>query len=112
MGQKEELTDMISENGIKELKVGTVLKFEYEGSITSIKITKKDTKNMRIWGEHVELMPMDVGMSHYGHQIDRSKDVPFCTDCQLPVTDYATEEGESAAWGRDSKKMRKLRGGK
>jgi hypothetical protein len=48
MGKKEEITDVISDKGIRELKVGTVLKFDYEGSPFISKVTRKDTKNLRI----------------------------------------------------------------
>jgi hypothetical protein len=112
MGKKEEISDIISEKGIIELKVGTVLKFDYEGSPIYIKVTRKDTKNMRIWGEHVTLGGMDEGMSHYGHEMDRTVDPIFCTDCQVPVTQFANKSGEMKSWERDPKAMKRLKGGK
>lgn len=112
MGKKEEITDIISEKGIKEIKLGTVLKFDYEGSPVYIKVTKKDTKNMRIWGEHVALGGMDEGMSHYGHELDREKVPMWCLDCDKPVTEFGTKEGELKAWERDPKKMKSLKKGK
>lgn len=112
MGKKEEITDIISEKGIREIKVGTVLKFDYEGSPVHIKVTRKDTKNMRIWGEHVTLGGMDEGMSHYGHELDRDRTPVWCLDCDRPVTQFSTKEGEMKAWERDPKRMKKLGRGK
>jgi hypothetical protein len=98
MGKKEEITDVISDKGIRELKVGTVLKFDYEGSPIYIKVTRKDTKNLRIWGEHLTLYDMDSGMSHYGHDVDvTNMDRVFCNDCQVEISQVANEDGEVKA---------------
>lgn len=97
MGMKEEITDLISDKGIMELKVGQVLGFNYEGSVTRIKVTKIDRKNMRIWGEHVDLIDVNTGMSHYGHDLDRTQSPPWCNDCQVPVNVESTEDGDMKA---------------
>lgn len=103
---KEEITDLISPKAIQELKVGKVLVFDYEGSRTYIKITRKDTKAMRMWGQRIEMADLNAGMSHYEHELDRDEatfakyEIPFCNDCQLPVSDPATEEGNIAAYKR------------
>lgn len=90
MGKKEEITDVISEDGYAKLKVGQVLSF----TEATLKITKK--AKGRVWAEHVST-PVDVntGMSHYGHNVDASEPgVPYCTDCERPIDQLATEEGE------------------
>lgn len=95
MPKREEITDVISPEGIKKLKVGSVLKFA-DG--TQIKVTRK-TKD-RIWGEHIELIGIDEGMSHYGHDVDRSEEaidkhgVAYCNDCQVATREFANEDGE------------------
>lgn len=109
MGKKEEITDVISEKGIKEIKVGTILKFDYEGSPIHIKVTKKDTKNMRIWGEHIKLYDMDTGMSHYGHNIDTTNEngMVYCSDCEVFIDQEATEAGEQKMLDRDAEEEAK-----
>lgn len=107
MNKKEELTDVISDKGIREIKVGSVLRFDYEGSLIEIKITKKDTKAMRIWGEHTTLVDMNTGMSHHGHFIDSKQNPPFCEDCKLPINQRATSEGEDIYNAREDSKLSK-----
>jgi hypothetical protein len=51
-------------------------------------------------------------MSHYGHEMDRTVDPIFCTDCQVPVTQFANKSGEMKSWERDPKAMKRLKGGK
>lgn len=98
MGKREEITDVISDKGIREIKVGTILKFNYEGSPIYIKVTRKDTKNLRMWGEHITLYDMDAGMSHYGHDVDATNtDHIFCKDCQVEINQGSTEDGEVKA---------------
>jgi hypothetical protein len=118
MGKKEELTDVISPEGIKALKVGQILGFSYEGSPIRIKITRKDTKNMRIWGEHIDLVNIDTGMSHYGHIIDASDEARkkygnvYCHDCHVTVDKKATWFGNKQADARYAAEVRKQNKGK
>lgn len=109
MGRKENLSDMMidafytdrGENGDYKHKVGTVLKFEYEGSPTYIKITKIDRKNKKLWGEHIKLYDFNTGMSHYGHDVDSSDtEHIFCRDCQVEIDQASTEDGEVKALTR------------
>lgn len=106
MGKKEEITDIFPEpEAIAQFKVGQILKFA-DG--TQIKITRK-TKT-RIWGEHIELLDMDTGMSHYGHNLDVTEEaiqqygVPYCTDCEIPVRNRATMTGDMKAMKREQDK--------
>lgn len=107
MGKKEEITDLISEKGMDKLKKGQLLKFDYEGSITAIVITRIDRKNKRIWGEHTELGDQGAVMSHYRHAVDSTPEtmakyngVAYCTDCEVPVSEYSTEDGDVKALNR------------
>jgi len=109
MGRKENLSDMMidrfytdrGEDGQYKHKVGTVLKFDYEGSHTYIKITKIDRKNKKLWGEHIKLYDFNTGMSHYGHDVDTSDtEHIFCRDCQVEIDQASTEDGEVKALTR------------
>lgn len=118
-GLREEITDMMADkaytakdsNGKFVFHVGKVLKFSYEGSITSIRVTRIDRKNKRMWGEHVELVDPNIVKSHYGHNVDSSAealkkyDVPFCTDCQVPVNQDSNEDGEVKAADRKDRTL-------
>lgn len=102
-GRKEEITDLLTPKGLLAMHVGRVLKFEYEGSVTVIKVTKIDRKNMRIWGQHIELIDQKIVRSHYGHLVDtteetvREKGAPYCSDCEVIVNEPSTEDGEVKA---------------
>lgn len=97
--KKEEITDLISDEGIMKLVKGQVLTFQKGTQITSLKITKLDKKNKRVWAEHVDLIGAQNAMSHEDHILDRSNwaiqqfTVPFCEDCKVPISKPATEEG-------------------
>lgn len=100
--KKEEITDLFSPSVYEEIDsegkhifyVGRLLKFNYEGSLTSIKITKIDRKNKRMWGQHVEIIDQKIVRSHYGHSVNVAVDPPYCTDCEALVTQPSTEDGE------------------
>lgn len=102
VGFKEEISDILTAEGIRsgEFKKGQMLKFEYEGSQTCIKITRIDRKNGRAWGEHIEPVNNNIALSHYGHNLDATEEtirehrVPFCTDCEIPVSTEATIDGK------------------
>jgi len=104
VGKKEEITDILTEKGIKsgEFKKGQLLRFTQ----TVIKITKIDKKNGRAWGVHVEPMKYHQAMGHYGHNIDATDEavkeygVPFCEDCEVPVNEEATKAGKTKAADR------------
>lgn len=108
VGKKEEITDILTPEGCKsgDYKQGQLLKFNYEGSITCIRITKINRKVGRAWGIHVEPMNYNEAMGHYEHEIDATEDairehrVPFCVDCQVPVNQPSTEDGEVKARDR------------
>lgn len=97
MGQREEITDVITPEGYAKLKKGDYLRFEK----ATLKITAK--RQGRIWAEHVTT-PVDaeIGMSHYGHNVDVSQPdaVPFCQDCGVYIDKISTEEGDQAAYER------------
>lgn len=98
---REEITDLFgdvyqekdTDTGKFVFRVGRVLRFNYEGSLTTIKVTKIDRKSKRMWGEHIELVDQSVTRTHYGHDVDTEQAPPFCNDCQVPVTEVATEDG-------------------
>jgi len=100
--KREEITDLFGdvyqevdpETHKFVFRVGRVLKFNYEGSITTIKVTKIDRKAKRMWGVHIELVDQRIVRMHYGHEVDSDQVPPMCLDCQVPVTEPATEDGE------------------
>jgi hypothetical protein len=105
-GQREEITDLISQQGMIKLRRGQVLKFNYEGSITAIKITRIDRKNWRIWGEHIALVDQKIVVSHTGHDVTYEEGkTPFCNDCQVPVSEPSTEDGEVKAKEREDNRL-------
>lgn len=98
---REEITDIIDE--LKKrytpehfaqmgIKRGKVLKFDYEGSPTIMKITK--VAKGRYWAEHIELHSHQAVSSHYDHNVDVTSKPPYCQDCEVPVTEPSTEDGE------------------
>lgn len=109
MPRKEDLTDMMKPEAYTDkdadgkfvMYVGRTLVFNYEGSKTYIKITKIDRKNQKMWGQHIKLYDYDKGISHYGHDVD-STDMEhvFCRDCQVEISQSATEDGEVKAMNR------------
>ncbi len=93
---KEEITDLISEKGMANLKVGKILIFDR----ATIKVTRIDRKNKRIWGEHISLVDQTIVRTHYGHKVDATQKPPFCTDCELTVDQASTEDGDKKALDR------------
>lgn len=113
IGFKEEITDILTPDGCKsgEYKKGQLLKFEHEGSVTCIKITRIDRKNGRAWGEHIEPVNNNVALSHYGHNLDATEEaireyrVPYCTDCEMPVNSEASAEGKRKVQEREERTL-------
>lgn len=109
VGFKEDISDILTADGIRsgEFKKGQLLKFEYEGSVTCIKITRLDRKNGKAWGEHIEPVNNNVALSHYGHNLNTTKKtireyrVPYCTDCEMPVNAEASADGKRKAQERE-----------
>lgn len=64
----EDITDMLTPQGVEGLKVGQVLVFDYEGSQTHLRITRK-VRN-RVWAKEVrfytdkEVAAMVEGLPH------------------------------------------------
>lgn len=98
--KKEEITDIISDEAYEDPKFrkGIVLKFER----ATIKITKVDRKNKRVWGEHIVLVKGNVAATHEGHDVTGGGpgDLPFCNDCQVNIDEPSTEDGEKKALDR------------
>lgn len=94
-GFKEEITDLFNPKAIPQIKVGTVFKFNYEGTITAIKVTRKSKG--RLWGVHVSLQPGKEAMTHYGHNIDVTSNPVWCSDCEMPVSEEAKKETPEGA---------------
>ncbi len=115
VGHKEEITDIFTSDGIKKgiflngkpLKKGTLLKFDNNGTITAIKVTRVDRKQGRAWGVHVETMVHNTPLSHYGHNIDQTKETiqkyraPFCEDCEVPISQPANAAGKKKHQDRE-----------
>ena len=99
MSKKEEITDMITDEafGDPQFKKGLVMKF----ARATLKLTRVDRKNKRVWAEHINVYDFNTGMSHYGHDVDVSDRMKvFCKDCQVEISDKATEEGDIKATHR------------
>ncbi len=59
MTKWEDITDMLTPKGIKELSVGRTLTFDYEGSRTTLKIMRKSKG--KVWAKQITLhKPEDV----------------------------------------------------
>jgi hypothetical protein len=108
IGKREEITDLMSLEARKhyDIEVGKLLKFRKDNEIVAIVVTRM-TKT-RMWGVHVEVNDRQVVHSHRGHAVDTTEDTvreykaPYCTDCEVPVTEPSTEDGEvKAAERRD-----------
>ena len=95
----EEITDIITDEAYqdKNFKKGILLKFKD----ASLVITKVDRKNKRVWARHTKLIKSNIGLSHYGHNLDATKEVldkynvPFCTDCEVPLDLEANQAGKT-----------------
>lgn len=99
MSKREEITDVIKPEAFDDpnFKKGLVLKF----AKATLKLTRVDRKNKRVWAEHMNLYDFNKGMSHYGHDVDTSDPSRvYCNDCKLEISDNATEEGEIKATHR------------
>lgn len=99
MSKREEITDMIVPEAYDDpkFKKGLVLKF----TKATLRLTKVDRKNKRVWAEHINLYDFNTGMSHYGHDIDTSDPARiYCNDCKLEISNEATMEGEIKATHR------------
>lgn len=63
----DDITDMLTPQGIEALKagkdiglsVGQVMRFDYEGSETSVKIMRLDRTTGKMWGKEIELYTAD-----------------------------------------------------
>lgn len=106
--QIEEITDVLTPEGIRsgQFKKGQMLKFNYEGSITTLVITRIWVHKGRAWARHADTAAQTVVATHYGHNVDSTEEaqreygVPYCTDCEVPVNEPSTEDGEVKAANR------------
>lgn len=108
MSQKsEEITDIIeqlksryTDENFKAMgiKVGKVLTFGKDENTTVLEITK--IAKGRYWAKHVELHEKNNVISHYRHNVDATDETikeygsPYCTDCEVPVSEIATPQGK------------------
>lgn len=107
--KKEEISDMITPEAYDdpEFKKGLVLKF----TKATLKITKVDRKNKRTWAEHISLVDQKIGLSHYGHLVDTTGEAmeehgsPYCTECEVPITEEATRDGKTKAAYRQERTL-------
>lgn len=110
----EDITDIIEQMKLNytpekwkemDIKVGKVLKFDYEGSKTTLKIVEI-TDDGKYMAQHIYTTDMDTGFSHYGHIVltdpatQEKYHAAFCDDCQVPTTEPSTEEGDTKAYLR------------
>lgn len=112
--KKEEISDLIAPEAYDDptFQKGIVLKF----AKATIKVTKVDRKNKRTWGEHISLVNQRIAGTHHEHTVDSSKTaydeygVPFCEDCNVPVDQPSTEDGDKKALDRKDKLDEQLQG--
>jgi hypothetical protein len=102
-GKVEDITDIINDLKARytpenfenmNITVGRTLTFNYEGSPVTLKITEI-TDDGRYLAEHIDLYEPTAVSSHIHHNVDATGEVPFCTDCEVPVTDPATPQGKA-----------------
>lgn len=97
--KREEITDIITPEAFDdpEFKKGIVLKMEK----ATIRLTRVDRKNKRVWGEHIVMVDSKPVDTHLGHNVDTSEEVifihgvPYCTDCSMPVSEEAKKEQDN-----------------
>lgn len=102
MSQKsEEITDIIDElkarytpENFKKMgiKKGKVLTFGTPEEPVVLEITK--VAKGRYWAQHIQLHEKSNVISHYRHNVDATEDPPYCTDCEVPVSEIATPQGK------------------
>lgn len=112
IGKREEITDIIdevrsryTEENFRKLRIkkGRVLRFNYEGSPTTLRITR--VANGRYWAEHIQLHDQRIVRSHTRHDVDQTSTPPFCNDCQILVTEPSTEDGEKKYQDREDRHL-------
>jgi len=99
--KKEEITDLFDPEAFDDPEyfvVGRAFKF----ATATIKITKIDRKNKRVWGEHITLVSGRTVNSHDGHDVGGGGpgDLPFCNDCKVSIDEPSTEDGDKKALDR------------
>lgn len=108
MQQKsEEITDIIeqlksryTDENFKKMgiKKGKVLTFGTNEEPVVLEITK--ISKGRYWAKHIELHEKNTVVSHYRHNVDATDEAlkeygsPYCTDCEVPVSEIATPQGK------------------
>jgi hypothetical protein len=100
-GDREEITDIISDAAYRPIKDGGIKKGQMlKMQKATLVVTHVDRKNKRTWAKHVEAINHQVVVSHVGHDVDTRADPPFCRDCQGPLTEPSTEDGDKKALDR------------
>lgn len=97
----EEISDIIPDKLWEnpDFKADFVLRFADD---TTLKVTKINRKSKRVWARHVELVEQIVANTHFGHAVDVTEEPPYCSDCEVYITDGATPEGKTKAEERDA----------
>lgn len=106
---KEEITDLIKDEAYEDLdfKKGTLLKF----TSATIVVTRVDRKNHRTWGRHTSTVSKNLALSHYKHNVDITEETqkqygaPYCTDCEIPLSQEATTKGKIKDTDRDERTL-------
>jgi hypothetical protein len=109
IGTIEEITDMIDPRAYKDknFKKGVLLKF----TGASLVVTKVSRKHNRTWARHTQTYGQDVVISHHDHNVDSTPDtlakygVPYCTDCEVPVSVSANGLGKKRAQEREDRTL-------
>lgn len=91
MSKREEISDVVPPELFDDpkFKPGFVMVF----AMATLKITKVDRLNKRVWAKHVNLIDSEIMDSHIGHDVDDSKAMtnkygcPFCRSCNVPVSE-------------------------
>ena len=99
---EQDITDTINElkaqytpeewNKMK-VRVGRVLGFNYEGSRTYLEIGRVEDGG-KYFAKEIELHDPTTVSSHMHHNVDATGEVPYCTDCEVPVNEPATKLGK------------------
>lgn len=91
----EELKAQYDEAAWKRMKVkvGRVLGFNYEGSKTYLEIGR--IEDGKYYAKEVELFDPTTVSSHLKHNVDATGEVPYCTDCMVPVSEPSNPAGRA-----------------
>jgi hypothetical protein len=80
LANSERIDDILTKEGLAKLKVGQILRFDYEGSINEMQITKINRKGHKCWAKRVrtyhpdEIQTVDAFGDKEAFNIEELKD--------------------------------------